>query len=226
MHQSNNEAPTFLCIMQLVVFDLDYTIWQPEMYQLDGPPKLTSIDEFQKQRKKKSLSSSSTSSSSCATTLSNTIFPDKIITDRHGTMPMTIFDGASYALSEINRMNDNNKEVSSSSSSSRIKVGISSRTDEPNWARQIMQWLTVADGTPLSQCFTDTTLIEISYSDKSKHFESLARKTGIPYTNMAFFDNEYSNIQSVSRLGVKCYYTPNGMTREDWNNCLLDFGIN
>jgi magnesium-dependent phosphatase 1 len=78
----------------------------------------------------------------------------------------------------------------------------------------------------LSQCFTDTTLIEISYNDKSKHFESLARKTGIPYTNMAFFDNEYSNIQSVSRLGVKCYYTPNGMTREDWNNCLLDFGIN
>lgn len=194
--------------MQLVVFDLDYTIWQPEMYQLDGPPKLSSIDEFQ-QRKKKS----------CTASLSNTIFPNKIITDRHGTTPITIFDGASYALSEINRMN--NKDHSQ-----RIQVGISSRTDEPHWARQIMQWLTVADGTPLSHCFTDTTLIEISYNDKAKHFESLARKTGIPYVNMAFFDNEYSNIQSVQRLGVKCYHTPNGMTREDWNNCLLDFGIN
>jgi magnesium-dependent phosphatase 1 len=205
--------------MQLVVFDLDYTIWQPEMYQLDGPPKLTSIDEFQQRNKKKSCTTTTTTLSA------NTIFPNiMIITDRHGTTPITIFDGASYALSEINRMN---KENMSSSSSRMIKVGISSRTDEPQWARQIMQWLTIIDGTTsLSSCFTDTSLIEISYNDKSKHFESLARKTGIPYTNMAFFDNEYTNIQSVSRLGVKCYYTPHGMTREDWNNCLLDFGIN
>jgi hypothetical protein len=88
-----------------------------------------------------------------------------------------------------------------------------------------MQWLTAADGTPLSKCF-DQQLIEISYADKARHFECLNRKTGIAYEKMAFFDNEIYNIKSVGQLGVKCYHTPNGMTREDWNQCLEDFGIN
>ena len=30
--------------MRLIVFDLDYTIWQPEMYQLHGAPTLTPMD--------------------------------------------------------------------------------------------------------------------------------------------------------------------------------------
>jgi hypothetical protein len=94
-----------------------------------------------------------------------------------------------------------------------LKVGISLRTDEPRWALQIMQWLTVAGGTPLAKYF-DKNLIEISYDNKAKHFMSLSRKTGIPFEDMVFFDNEYSNIQSDASLGVKCYFTPDGMTED------------
>jgi hypothetical protein len=36
--------------MRLAVFDLDYTIWQPEMYQLSSIPKLTSVEAFAKKR--------------------------------------------------------------------------------------------------------------------------------------------------------------------------------
>jgi magnesium-dependent phosphatase 1 len=187
--------------MQLVVFDLDYTIWQPEMYQIDGPPMLMSVDDFQRKRNRGHPPGS------------DTILQHKIVTDRRGT-PITVFEGASHALSEINRQ----KKVKP------LKVGISSRTDEPRWALQIMQWLTVADGTPLANCF-DNNLIEISYDNKSKHFMSLNRKTGIPFEDMVFFDNEYSNIQSVGSLGVKCYFTPEGMTKDVWNKCLADFGI-
>ena len=106
-----------------------------------------------------------------------------------------------------------------------LQLAISSRTDEPSWAYQLMKWLVAADGIPLSKCFDDQNLIEISYSDKYKHFESLHRKTGIPFENMVFFDNERWNCQSVEQLGVKCYHTPNGMTRDDWNLCLEDFGL-
>ena len=84
--------------MQLVVFDLDYTIWQPEMYQIDGPPKLVSGDEFQGKQKRKSRAPP-TSIPLGATT----IHQNKIATDRSGT-PITVFDGAAHALSEINRM--------------------------------------------------------------------------------------------------------------------------
>ena len=30
--------------LRLAVFDLDYTIWDPEMYQLHGAPRLRPID--------------------------------------------------------------------------------------------------------------------------------------------------------------------------------------
>ncbi|KAL9182740.1 hypothetical protein ACHAXT_004019 [Thalassiosira profunda] len=195
--------------MQLVVFDLDYTIWQPEMYQIDGPPKLISADDFRGKAKRKSRASPRQLPMGAAT-----IHQNKIATDRRGT-PITVFDGASHALSEINRMR---KDMD-------LQVAISSRTDEPSWAYQLMKWLVAADGKPLSKCI-DPDLIEISYADKSSQFESLNRKTGIAFEKMVFFDNEIWNINSVGRLGVKCYHTPNGMTREDWERCLEEFGMN
>lgn len=49
----------------LAVFDLDYTIWEPEMYQIHGPPKIVKDKNEGKQ----------------------------IVVDRSGT-PITVFDGA------------------------------------------------------------------------------------------------------------------------------------
>jgi len=196
--------------MQLVVFDLDYTVWQPEMYQIHGPPKLISVDEFQGKKKRKVRSPPRQVPPG-----SKTIQKNMLVTDRRG-IPITVFDGASHALSEINRMKRDDGWS--------IQAAISSRTDEPSWARKCMEWLVVSDGTPLSRCF-DKNLIEISYADKARHFESLHRKTGIPYEEMCFFDNEHWNIRGVSQLGVKCFHTPDGMTKEAWNEALETFGV-
>lgn len=180
------------------------------MYQIDGPPKLVSVHEFVGKQKRKARSAPRPIPSG-----SRTIHENKIVTDRRGT-PITVFDGASHALSEINRLN---KEQNLG-----IQVAVSSRTDEPSWAYQCMKWLVVSDGTPLHKCIEDN-LIEISYSDKSKHFESLNRKTGIAFEDMVFFDNEFWNIQSGGNLGVKCFHTPDGMTKEAWNQALQEFDM-
>ena len=37
---STGEGDQGAMILRLAVFDLDYTVWQPEMYQLWGKPKL------------------------------------------------------------------------------------------------------------------------------------------------------------------------------------------
>ena len=147
-----------------------------------------------------------------------------------------------------------------------IKAAIASKTDEPKWAKQCLDWLTIdiiidedededdnnnnnnndedededhdkkkkkATRTTiartrrkmtLSECF-DSNLIEMSFSNKREHFQRLHKKTNIPYQSMVFFDNEYSNITSVQKLGVQCIYTPNGMTKDAWDDALIMFDI-
>ena len=168
--------------LRLAVFDLDFTVWKPEMYELHGPPKL-----------KKTNAGNNTNGQE-----------QTIVVDQSNTQ-ITVFDGASFALAEINRLRDRNGMD--------IQAAVASRTDEPGWAHQCMGWLTADDGKTLAACFDH---IEIGFDDKKWHFQRLKKATGIDYECMAFFDNEMRNIRSVQELGVKCVYTPDGMTREAW----------
>ena len=85
------------------------------------------------------------------------------MTDRHST-PITVFDGASYALEHINRMREKNID---------IDAAVASRTDEPSWAQQCMDWLTITDGTTLTACFR---YVEIDFSDKKDTLKDFIEK--------------------------------------------------
>lgn len=79
----------------------------------------------------------------------------------------------------------------------------------------------------LKDCFMigSKSLIEIAFDNKQYHFKQLQRKTGIPFEEMVFFDNEYGNISSVSKLGVHCVYTPDGMQHKHWEQVKEAFGM-
>lgn len=66
---------------------------------------------------------------------------------------------------------------------------------------------------------------EIYKGSKRGHFAKLQTKTKIPFTKMAFFDDDPYNIDDVKTLGVHCFLTPNGVTREIYNQALRSIGL-
>lgn len=107
-----------------------------------------------------------------------------------------------------------------------IQAAIASKTDVPEWAYICMEHMILADGTTLIDFFSKD-LIEISYGSKYNHIQRLHKTTGIPYNEMCFFDNEYGNVQDVQTKlpDVKCFYTPDGMTKDSWNDSLKHFNM-
>lgn len=75
--------------LELAVFDLDYTVWQPEMYQIYGPPSLVNISDLQPKRKRKNR----TATQPIKNIGFGSIQKGKTVVDQHGT-PITIFGGA------------------------------------------------------------------------------------------------------------------------------------
>lgn len=213
--------------LQLVVFDLDFCVWRPEMYQIQGPPILSNLQKMKdgiKQPRKRKNNRNAKSIQKRGTRQQQLQLPKRpttnrkgmIVTDRAGT-PITVFDGASHALSDLNEWkNDDARRLP-------IQTAVASCTDKPSFARQCMEWLVVEDGSTLSSCFDH---IEIRPGDKRKHFESLQRITNIPYDRMLFFDDYDLNIENVGSLGVRCIHTPNGMTRDAWDEGKECFGLN
>ena len=90
-----------------------------------------------------------------------------------------------------------------------------STCDEPEWANECLQLFTTIDGTPLEKvCHPQSSMIY--KANKRDHFQRLQKIHQIYFEEMVFLDNQMNNINDVSRLGVKCLYTPDGITREAW----------
>ncbi|GAB5403177.1 MAG: hypothetical protein Aurels2KO_14080 [Aureliella sp.] len=86
-----------------------------------------------------------------------------------------------------------------------ITTALASRTEQPVWARQLLELLGATDRFAFA---------EIYPSSKLKHFAALYEKTKIEYGQMLFFDDEMRNIQEVSELGVTCLFVEDGLTRQ------------
>lgn len=104
-----------------------------------------------------------------------------------------------------------------------VLVGISSRTDEPGWARSLLkcfQFTHSGEDISLDDVFQ---FEEIAYDYKEQHFRRIAKKTGLPFEAMLFFDNEPGNCRDVAELGVTVGYCPGGVDLDIWNRALAAF---
>jgi len=166
---------------KLIAFDLDGTIWSPDMYQLwgGGAP-------FRLAANKKDL------------------------LDR---------SGASVRLLGIsdNILHD----LHSNPALQHIKVAWVSCTDEPEWAEECLSKFKTSGGVVIKNVVHSS---EIYKANKQLHFQNLHKQyPDIRFEDMLFFDNEYGNIRTVSKLGVKCYHAEDGMTEEAWKEGLALF---
>ncbi|KAK3284815.1 hypothetical protein CYMTET_7559 [Cymbomonas tetramitiformis] len=168
-----------MSLPKLVVFDLDDTLWSPEMWLCAGPP-------FTKNNS------------------------TKAVCDRSGTEIQLI--GASREI--LHELATNEKWRDS-------RVGYASRTDREDWARECLQMIEVGDSITMDQVARP--LQEIFPGKKTTHFKNLHETSRIPLADMIFFDNEHRNCKDVSALGVTCVYTPDGMTKRNWEEGLKTF---
>ena len=145
---------------RLIVFDLDNTVWNPELYQLG----------------------------------------------RRVTAGKNIFlcDGASEAMADLTKWRDS--------------VGaVASRTHRGEVAEDLLEKFEAAPGISLASVLPHR---EIFQGSKRKHFQNLRKSTGVPYSDMIFFDDWTLNLGEVAQLGVLSIHTPRGLTRDLWRGGL------
>lgn len=93
-----------------------------------------------------------------------------------------------------------------------ITLCIASRTSAPSQARDLLKMLHLPNGNKAQEAFSGS--MEIYPGSKIKHMESIHKKTGIPYEEMLFFDDEQRNIET-EKLGVTMKLVRDGVTWDE-----------
>ncbi|MEL6108382.1 MAG: magnesium-dependent phosphatase-1 [Planctomycetota bacterium] len=84
-------------------------------------------------------------------------------------------------------------------------MALASRTEQPSWARTLIERLGVRDRFQFA---------EIYPSSKLKHFGALREASDVDYEDMLFFDDETRNIVEVQTLGVTAIHVARGMSMQ------------
>lgn len=102
-----------------------------------------------------------------------------------------------------------------------VKIGVASRTSAPSLARDLLKMLHIPpphhaeqDGKPEKTKRAADVFdagVEAYPGSKLKHMEALSKRTGIPYSEILFFDDEARNRETES-LGLTMYWVKDGVS--------------
>eukprot|EP00670_Eutreptiella_braarudii_P018246 CAMPEP_0174367542 /NCGR_PEP_ID=MMETSP0811_2-20130205/85714_1 /TAXON_ID=73025 ORGANISM="Eutreptiella gymnastica-like, Strain CCMP1594" /NCGR_SAMPLE_ID=MMETSP0811_2 /ASSEMBLY_ACC=CAM_ASM_000667 /LENGTH=188 /DNA_ID=CAMNT_0015510225 /DNA_START=35 /DNA_END=601 /DNA_ORIENTATION=+ len=135
-----------------------------------------------------------------------------------GRDTVRLYDGALKALQQLHT-DPQFKDV---------VVGAASSCLEPRYADACMDLLEVVPGVTIGSMFRYRQIGRTGKLTSSKvtHFRELHQESGIPFSEMLFFDdcNWGDHVQAVGdAYGVVGQRTPSGMTQKDWNAGLAKF---
>ena len=105
-------------------------------------------------------------------------------------------------------------------------IAVASSCDEPSWAKECIQKFPVGfDGKLKLKDIFSQSHIEIYKSSKDHHLQNIKKKCSddISFQDFIFFDNQKNNCVTVSKLGVTVVYTPDGVTRQSFEEGLEKF---
>ncbi|KAL2267362.1 hypothetical protein VTJ83DRAFT_4639 [Remersonia thermophila] len=200
-----------LPIPRLFVFDLDYTLW-PFYSDIHISPPVKPVQP--------DASSSSSSSSSIITTLADrngelfSLYPDAPLILRL----LAALPGVKIAVASKSPVGDLCREV--------LKQLRLPPSLPPGWAEAIEEYAASEAANAAGGGSNKTTVpkkvidafssggLEIYESSKLRHFEVIARRTGVPYSEMLFFDDERPNLE-VETVGVTMRLIRDGLTWEE-----------
>lgn len=100
-----------------------------------------------------------------------------------------------------------------------IKLGCASRTCTPDLAREMLSMLRIPSEGSSQTALSLFDYLEMYSGSKTSHFQRIQKKSGIPYEEMLFFDDEARN-RNVEDLGVAFQLVRDGVT-----NVEVDKGI-
>ena len=213
---------------KLIIFDLDGCLWKPELFELISPNQRR-LDQGSNSFNTETGNDGSFFAINCE----EQPYPGTTLTTP--TYQRLELLGATRSI--LHQLYYDEDWMST-------MIGISSRTDCPDWAMEAMDKFvlystaTEKDIDSLQQRppinMKDVFLPQLCVLDRNQNkvdqFESIQELSGqfcggtnTRFKEMMFFDNEAGNCRQVATLGVTTIYCPQGLTQSAWEDGIQNF---
>ena len=220
-HSAEHTEPEDPHLPTMIIFDLDFCIWLPEMHELSGMPSVEVEGPLDPD------GDFGTTPLGCVglsipkrrrNGRGRTIPSWELDDDYDGDETVRLFDGARRALREL-ALNPRYRGIVLACASSSL---------EPSYSYACLDKLEVLPDLTLRDMFSYDEVGRTGKLSprKTTHFRELHRESGVPYHEMLFFDDcNYGDHVGDLReaLGVVGQRTPNGLTFQEFLDGLEEY---